>query len=167
MKRLVIVVLALGLAMPAVSYAAKGKKSWGVGIQTTQAGLLPGGGVAAPSVWINMGPRAAIQGYFAVTGSSPFVFGMGANYKRLWHGTWKSGLHYGGGLGIGTTAAGTSTNFTLNLTGVVGIHFKLSNPSNIMFNFDAGPAMRILSGSNNFSISGYSGFAGLSIHYLF
>src|SRR5688572_13572771 len=95
---------ALALAMPATQASAAAPAAstrWGLGLSSS-TGII---GMSSVSSIHLLDDQNAIQTYFGVSGSAPFIFGMGGIYKNTVSGGRKGGLHIGGGLGLGTTLA--------------------------------------------------------------
>ncbi len=162
-------------AQPKVSYGKfdriKYSRSQTQGPRSKQMGLGISSGStsvvyldAAPSLWLNMGRRQALQIYMGVKQTSPgLTFGVGGTYKYTLSGNAHSGLHVGGGLGLGTVI----DSFFVNFSGVGGIHMFIPGLDHILFNFDAGLTLSVIGGKVQFFASGFSPILGLSVHYLF
>jgi hypothetical protein len=121
--------------------------------------------------WLELGDGNAIQAFAALGGVDPFAFGIGGLFKRTVIGTQASGVHFGGGVGIGTTAGGgtssANSNFTFALSGVAGFHFIVPNTERILINLDGGPTMTIVDDDVDFTVGALSPVLGLSVLFLF
>ncbi len=128
------------------------------------------------SAWYQLDAANSIQGVFSIENTSPFTFSVGGLYRHTLKGDRHNGFHVGGGAILGTTAGTTtitatgvssSTNFVVNITPNLGVHFTLPHLDSMLFSIDGGPQFIINGGTFTFQANGYSGLLGLSAHYLF
>ena len=115
-------------------------------------------------MWLQFTKRHALQLLAGLETTSPGLsFGFGGLYRYTLNGTAYTGLHTGGGFGLGTTLG----SFYFNASALLGVHFIIPSLDHILFNFDAGATLAVSDGSVSLRIGGYSPFLGASIHYLF
>ncbi len=140
---------------------------WGLGFSSATKIT---GSESSLSALLQIDRMQAVQIYFALPSVKPFAFGIGGSYKYIIFGNERVGFHAGGGIGAGTME--TTINFEIkskfyaSFNGIGGIHFKLKDLDNLLFQLDGGPSVVIINESTTFSINGFTPFMGLSIHYL-
>ena len=143
-----------------------GDHSLGVGLTTIGTSLSTGWS-AAPSVMFDLSATDAIQAYLSIpTTSGNFNFLVGGLYKHTLSESQGTGIHIGGGAGVGTLAG----NFTFKADGIFGFHFPLTGNRHLVADVDAGPSFILVSSTptiSSFSIAGFSPLLGLSLHYFF
>lgn len=147
-----------------------GGGSFGLGLTTFTAF----GGTGAISALIPVGSNV-IQTTLGLGTSGGFSIAASGLFKATVAGNSDTGLHLGGGLGLGvgssgsvtvagfTVAGGGGASFSLMLGGVIGLHHELV-ANKIAMSFDAGPVITVLPGVA-FSIAPLSTLAGFSVHY--
>jgi len=134
---------------------------WGLGIATAQQVTDT---ASALTAWFALDEIQSFQLYFGMDSTTPLNFGAGALYKRTCIGNSLSGMHFGGGVGLGDRS--DPAKFFFRVTGVIGIHFDLPGVKDLYVQADAGPSLLLSSGSNNFSLKAFSPLLGLSLVYL-
>lgn len=151
------------------SAASTGEYGLGMGLSTARNLTFT---ETALTGWMDLGDGNAIQAFAALGGIDPFVFGVGGLFKRTVLGSEQSGLHLGGGLGIGTVAGvgatgGATSNFAFALNGIAGFHFIVPNTERMLISLDGGPAMTIIDDNIDVTMGAIGSLLGLSVIYLF
>ncbi len=112
-----------------------------------------------------------IQGVFAIPGTSPFLIGGMALYKRTLLKSQNAGLHVGGGLGIGNGNGQFGTGFAMSLTALAGFYFNIPSIPQIETHLDGGAQFTLRddypSSDKSFSFGALSPTLGLSVVYYF
>lgn len=152
--------------------------AFGLGVSSIQPiGFAPvGGGEGVPgslTAVLGFTKLDAIQAFVAIPGTvQTFQFGVGALFKHTVFQAANSGVHLGGGLGLGTNG-----EFSANILGVVGLHYAIGG-SNIVLHVDGGPVFTIQkvkgggtdggsSSQTSFGVGALSSLIGASLVYMF
>lgn len=142
---------------------------WGAGFATFGT-TRPVGGGNALSFWVDFSHVYSLQPFFAINGTSPFTFGVGAILRGTINGSQANGFHLGLGFDLGTVGGGAAaaTTFYANIFPVAGMHFSLGGASsNIQLSFDGGPVFAVTPSPFQFTATPLGALAGASIHYFF
>ncbi len=135
-------------------------KGMAIGVSTLESiGFVEG----SLAVSLPLGAVDSLQLFFTIPRTSPSLnFSAMGLYKRtmLDHGS--SGLHLGGGVGLGVLGGA----FGFNVTALGGIHFDVPGISRLKVHFDAGPNLSWVSGAGtNLTVGALSPVLGLSLFY--
>jgi hypothetical protein len=132
--------------------------SYGLGV----ASFGGAGGATSITGWIPLKERSGIQVFLGIpTTNGNFNFSAGGAYKATTNGTSMNGFHIGGNLLLGSNAG----NFTVQTGGLLGIHFAPAH--SMLFAFDGGPQLTIVSSTADFSFDTFSTMLGASLIYFF
>lgn len=120
--------------------------------------------------WFSLAKNHGVQTYLGLSSTQPVHFGIGGIYQYLLLGSLKTGVHIGGGIGLGNAGLALIAGdfFFVRVLGNAGAHFEFPGLRDFRFGFDAGPVFQIVGPEGfNASLGAFSSVLGLSVMYLF
>jgi hypothetical protein len=140
----------------AASDDTSGNSSFWFGLSTDTVPTL-GNGVGSLTAMLSLSEKLALQMYFSMPSTSPFIFGVGAALKATVVGNSAKGFHVGGGFGLGNPAS----TFGARIYGLLGIHYTVVD--GVMLAADGSAMVNIAGGGTQFGIGPNSALLGASL----